>query len=289
MSHATPKLGVVIPDDKALRAARADDPVDLVVLRATLLNPPRAAGAARLAERLREVHPRAAIVPYVWHLVSHGPSDGLRGLGTRTLPGEPRRYGLLQDTDEVRQAWEITRQCAEQLGAREVLLRTPASFTPSAANRERLRAFVTARAAEGLKVVWEAEGLWEPAQTLAIAREFDLRTVIPAFDGAGRPLKAGHGRVERRWLRVDGAGPTTRLRAALAESLAVAVEDSGPEDGVAILFAGPRGYANLRAYAAQVDELGFDVEDDADEGAEDDADDDDADDADGADADDALA
>lgn len=266
-SPLAPKLGVVIHDDKALRVARVDDPVDLVALRSTLLNPPRAAAATKLAARIRELHPRATVVPYVWHLVSHGPSDGLRELGTRTLPGDARRFGLLQDTDEVRQAWEITRQCAELLGASEVILRTPASFTPSAIHRERLRAFVAARVAEGLKVIWEAEGLWEPAETLAVARELDLRTIIPAFDGTGRPLKSGAGRVERRWLRVDGAGPTTRLRAALAESLAVAVDDSGGDARVVILFAGPRGYANLRAYAAQALDLGFGGEDAADDSA----------------------
>ena len=121
-----------------------------------------------------------------------------------------------------------------------------------------------ARSAALPSLLRRAEGLWEPADTLAIARELDLRTIIPAFDGTGRPLKAGAGRVERRWLRVDGAGPTTRLRAALAESLAVAVEDSGGDAGVVILFAGPRGYANLRAYAAQAGELGFGGEDAAD-------------------------
>ncbi|MBK8261419.1 MAG: hypothetical protein IPK80_08765 [Nannocystis sp.] len=245
-----PKLGVVLHDELALRAARADDPVDLVVLRTTLLNPPRAAAASKLAAHIHELHPDAEIIPYVWHLVSHGPSDGLRGMATRTLPGEPRRYGLLQDTPEVREAWTITKLCAEALGATDLILRTPASFTPSKAHRDRLHAFVEARAAESFGLIWEAEGLWEPPETLAIARELDIATVIPAFDGTGRPFSKT---LERRWLRVDGAGPTTRLRPILAEGLLASVEENSPEeDAPVILFAGPNGYANLRAFAAYV-------------------------------------
>ena len=172
---STPRLGIVINDDnKALRVARHDDPVDLVVLRSTLINPPRAAAATRLREMISGVHPEAEIIPYIWHLVSHGPSDGLREHGSRSLPGEARAFGLLQESEEVRQAWAIVRACAEGLGATKMVLRTPASFTPGATYRERLRRFAEARAAEGLGLVWEAEGLWEPAMTLPLARELDM-------------------------------------------------------------------------------------------------------------------
>ena len=244
-----PRLGVVLHDDQALRIAQADDPVDLVVLRSTLLNPPRAGAATKLAARIREAHPDAEIVPYVWHMVSHAPSDGLRDMGTRTLPGEPRRYGHLQDTQETREAWAITRTCCAGLEASSVVLRTPASFTPSAPHRERLRAFAGERAAESLRLVWEAEGLWEPKETLAIARELDLDTIVPAFDGTGRPFK---GTLERRWLRVDGAGPTTKLRPILAESLLAAIEEHATDDPPVVLFGGPYGYANLRFFASYV-------------------------------------
>lgn len=245
-----PKLGVVLHDDLALRIAEADDPVDLVVLRSTLLNPPRAAAAAKLAARIRELHPDAEVVPYVWHMVSHAAGDGLRDMATRTLPGEARRYGHLQESAETAEAWNITKLCAESMGASSLVLRTPASFTPSAAHRERLRAFVAARAAESLHLVWEAEGLWEPRETQAIARDLDLDTIVPAFDGTGRPFK---GSLERRWLRVDGAGPTTRLRPLLAEGLLAAIEDSSDEDDEpVVLFGGPYAYANLRFFASYV-------------------------------------
>ncbi len=245
---AAPRLGILIADEKALRAARPEDPVDLVVLRSSLVNPPRAAGAAKLRARFRSLHPEAAVHPYIWHLVSHGPKDGLRELGSRSLPGDPRSFGLLQDSAEVRAAWESTKRCADALGSNVVVLRTPASFTPGGIYRQRLRRFVEERAAEGLEIVWEAEGLWEPPATLAMARELGITTIVPAFDGTGRPFK---GKLERRWLRIDGAGPTTHLRPALSDALLLALDESDIQ--TTLLFGGPRGYANLRAFARAID------------------------------------
>lgn len=257
-----PRLGLILQDEHALRAGRqsrpqgaeaaddgsdeAADPVELVVLRSTLLNPPRAAGARAVAEQVRAVHPRAEVVPYVWHLVSHAESDGLRESGTRSLPGEARRFGHLQDTPEVRSAWEVTLRCAREMGATTVVLRTPPSFTPGTAHQARLSAFVEARAAEGLKVVWEADGLWEPAATQALARKLDIWTMASAFEGTGRPIEQSY---ERRWLRVDGAGATERLRGALAESLVFALANKDALADATILFAGPRALANLRAFS----------------------------------------
>lgn len=247
----TPKLGVLLNEEKALSAARETDPVALVVLRSTLVNPPRAAAARSLAERVRGVHPRAALVPYAWHLVTHGAEDGVRELGTRALPGEARKFGHMQDTPEVREAWQTTLRCLQEFGGKQVVVRTPASFTPGSVGHARLTAFAAARAAEGVELVWEAEGLWEPAQTLALARKLGLQTIVPAFDGTGRPFT---GTLERRWLRVDGAGPTDRLRGVLAEALAFAVDgaEAADEDGPVVLFGGPRAYANLRSFAREL-------------------------------------
>jgi hypothetical protein len=275
----TPKLGILASDEKALQPARESDPVSLVVLRSTLLNPPRAAGARAVAQHIHKLHPRAALVPYVWHLVSHGPEDHLRELATRSLPGEARRFGHLQDTPEVRDAWQTSLRCAQEFTATQVILRTPASFTPSSTNQARLAAFVEARAAEGIELVWEAEGLWEPAQTLSLARKLGMQVILPAFDGAGRPYAPPLvGGLARTWLRVDGAGPTSRLRGVLAEALAHALSIADAPDPV-VLFAGPRAYANLRAFATEMALYEDELPDDDDDADDADESDDDADDA----------
>ena len=257
-----PRLGLILQDEHALRAARAPqprpeadadeaaDPVELVVLRSTLLNPPRAAAARALAEQTRALHPNATLVPYAWHLVSHARGDGLRSAGTRTLPGDASRFGHLQPTPEVQSAWEVSLRCAQEMASNTVLLRTPPSFTPGTQNQARLAAFAEARAAEGLQVVWEIDGLWEPATTLALARKLDIQTLVPAFEGTGRPVAQSF---ERRWLRVDGVGATERLRGALAESLVFALEGADALEGATILFTGPRAHANLRAFARSLD------------------------------------
>ncbi len=246
------KLGILASDEKAFNTARPTDPVSLVVLRQTLLNPPRAAGARALAQQIRAVHADANIVPYVWHLVSHGPEDTLRDLATRSLPGEPRQFGLLQATPEVAEAWQTTLRCAQALGSSHVVLRTPPSFTPSTTNQSRLTAFAQARAAEGITVTWEPEGLWEAGPAFALAQRLHMQLMVPAFDGTGRPLPVdGPASLAKRWLRVDGAGPTARLRGILAETLAHTLLTAKPEAAV-VLFAGPRAYANLRAFAGEL-------------------------------------
>ena len=102
-----------------------------------------------------------------------------------------------------------------------------------------------------------------PAQTLALARKLGMQVVVPAFDGAGRPHSPQTtGGFDRCWLRVDGAGPTARLRGILSEALAHAISSHGADP--VVLFAGPRAYANLRAFATEVALNEEEAEDDED-------------------------
>ncbi len=243
------KLGVILSDERALQSARASDSVDCVVLRSTLLNPPRQAASRRLAGRIHKLHPGAAVVPYAWHLVTHGVDDGLRNLGTRALPGEPRQFGRLQDTPEVRAAWDTTVQCAEALGSDQVVLRTPAGLTPGPVGVKRLRAFFAQQRERGVRLIWEAEGLWEDAELRALAREFGVVNLMPAFDVTGRLLRR---EFEQCWIRVDSAGATERLGSALAEELALALDEGAVS--ATVLFSGHRNYANLRALSALLTE-----------------------------------
>jgi uncharacterized protein YecE (DUF72 family) len=58
-------------------------------------------------------------------------------------------------------AWAKTREVAEILRADTVILRTPARFRPTAANRARFEAFWRARLPDGMVLAWWAEGLWD--------------------------------------------------------------------------------------------------------------------------------
>jgi hypothetical protein len=144
-------LGLLLTQHNARSRKRPDPRVELLLLERTLLDPPRAAAAKRWASQIRRAYPAAQLVPYTWHLVSHGPEERMAERTTRTLAGPPHLFGGVQDSPQTRQAWEVTRLCLEAMDASSVVLRTPPSVTPGALGRARIRAFVEARRAEGLR------------------------------------------------------------------------------------------------------------------------------------------
>lgn len=254
------RLGVLL-DDLTLGGAKLDDPVDVVVIRSTFLNPPRAAAAKRQAEKVHALHREALLIPYVWHYVTHEHDDGIEVGSNRALETSGK-FGHFRSTPDVAQAWQVSSICAQAYGASTMVVRTPPSFSPGALSRKRMREFVEAHASEGISLVWEPAGLWETAQAVAFADELGLEVLAPAIGMTGQVLEFEGA----SWLRVPG-GKDGRLRASQAESLAVALaeldifgpDDEAGEEGdaddegdaadtVTLLFDGPRGHGNLRAF-----------------------------------------
>jgi len=239
-----PTFGLILSVDNA-RGTTPDERIGLVLLERTLLDPPRAAATARWCARVRQRFPAAELVPYTWHLVSHAREDGLRERSTRRPAGDEHAFGGLQTTPEVQRAWDVTRLAAQGCAATRIALRTPPSITPGGLGRKRLRDFVAARTAEGLRTIWEPEGLWERADTLAFAAELGVDPLVPAFEG-GRPRwteEGGSLLVGRTaMLRVDGTGPRARIDARQVDALADHVAE---HPDVVLVFAGPRALANL--------------------------------------------
>jgi len=240
-----PVLGLSLGAENA-RAGNVDERVDLVLLERTLLEPPRLAAMQRWSAAVRRRFPNAQQVPYVWHLVSHGREDGFLARAKRRPAGDEAAFGGLQATDEVQRAWDVTRLCMQGCGSTRVLLRTGPSLTPGALGRKRVQAFVEARAREGVSVIWEPEGLWEPDVARVFARELGVAVCIGALEG-GRPryVEGGDGVLvgPEVWLRVGGSGPRARLDGQAIDALAehvVAVPDA------TIIFTGPRALAHLR-------------------------------------------
>jgi hypothetical protein len=237
-----------LSDDRELHAAQPSDPVALLLLGSTFVDPPRAAGAKALASRVRAAHPRAEAVPYAWHLVTHGPGDGVAQLGTRTLGGDPARTGGLQATYEVEQAWDATAAVAEALRATTIVLRTPASLTPGALGRRRLEQFLTAHAAPGRQLAWEPSGLWDAATAGAAALELGLTLVWPPFVG-GRIAPLPTLPPTQLWLLVEGVGAGQRVDAEQLDAVADWLADGACD---AVLFGGAMAYAKLRRAVAHL-------------------------------------
>lgn len=242
------ELGVILGEPGRLKAGRRSDPVSWVIHRSSLMDPPRAAGARTLAESTQRAHPGARLGLYAWRHVTHGPNDALPQ-GTRKLQGEPGRCGHLQGTDEVAQAWEVTRIAAEGMGAERVVLKTPPSFTPGSLGRRRLESFVNAHREKHpqLTLVWEPEGLWEPDSAHALAQSLGITALLSAFrpDGAPELLPGA-------WLKVDGLGSGGRFSGAHAEELAEQLLDREMDDPaerpIVVLFGGMEPHRALRAF-----------------------------------------
>lgn len=221
--------------------------VDRLLLERTLYDPPRAAAAGKWADQLRSNFPGAELIPYAWHLISHGPEDGLRDVGSRTLSGPPRAFGHLQDTPQVTQAWDAFEQGMTAMGANRVVVRTPPTVAPGAVGRMRIEAFAKLRASTGTSIVWEPEGLWSAVEATTLARGLGIDVIGRAFV-AGRPdsCEDEPGILYRRgtWLRVDGTGRRPRLSADQLEAIA---EHAELDPETTFVFSGPKAIANLRA------------------------------------------
>lgn len=237
-------LGLLLSPLNA-RARRPPDPrVGVVLIERTLFDPPRAAAARRWAEQLRRSFPAARLVPYTWHLVSHGPEDRMRERTTRSLAGPAHLFGSMQQSPQTAQAWKVTKLCAEAMSASAVAVRTPPSVTPGALGRGRIRAFVEARRSEDLDVIWEPEGLWEPASAAALAREANATLLWPAFAGGRAVREEGSDALvpSGAWLRVDGAGAKRGIHGGHVDEL---LDHLDLEPHATVVFAGPRARGNL--------------------------------------------
>ncbi len=233
------RLGVLL-DDLSLNGAKLADPVDVVVIRSTFLNPPRAAAAKRQAEKIHELHRNAELIAYAWHYVTHEADDGIDPGSNRSLE-TTGKFGHFRSTPDVVQAWQISTICAEAFGATKLVVRTPASFSPGGMSRKRMTEFVQANS--GPSLIWEATGLWSITEAVAFAEPLGIEVMGPAIGMTGQVLEFEGA----RWLRVP-SGKDGRLRASQAEGLAFALAELDEAETLTLLFDGPRAHSNLRAF-----------------------------------------
>jgi hypothetical protein len=243
------KLALVLDAANARRTSR-ESRVELVFLERTLGDLPRAAAARRWAGGLRRTFPAAELVPYAWHLVSHGPEDALPSRSARTMPGDARRFGRLRQTPEVAAAFDATLRVVEAVEASRIAVRTPAGLSPGVVGRRALEAFFAGCHGRGLAAVWEPEGLWTAASAIDLATQARVHPLLPAFTG-GRAEWASDARTllvgADTWLRVDGVGPRREIQPGQIDAL---LEDLEHRTTGVVAFAGPRALDGLRQLAS---------------------------------------
>jgi len=170
----------------------------VVELQSTFYQPP----SAELARKWRA----AAPAPFVftlkaWQLITHEPSSPTYRRLKKPVPEADRgAYGSFRPTEQVHSAWETTLAMARAVQAPAVVVQCPASFRPTAANRQNLERFFGSITREGRLIVWEPRGDW-PRQTVAeICQRLDLVHCVDPFQ-SGAPSSVGP-----VYLRLHGRG-----------------------------------------------------------------------------------
>jgi uncharacterized protein YecE (DUF72 family) len=146
--------------------------LSVVEVQQTFYQPPRVA----TAKRWRELAPGGfEFTLKAWQLITHEPSSPTyRRLAKPVPPERSGYYGSFRDTDEVWQAWLVTAEIAQALGARVILFQCPASFTPTEAHKRDLRRFMGKLPRGQWIYAFEPRGVWEDEEVGALCRDLDL-------------------------------------------------------------------------------------------------------------------
>ncbi len=161
--------------------ARYFEALSVVEIQRTFYEPPRPETARRWRD---EAPSHFEFTLKAWQLITHqASSPTYRRLRTRLSAGERGEVGAFRWTDPVRRAWAATRRIARLLGAGKVIFQSPARFGPTSENQDRMREFFGSIDREGLLLIWEPRGRWEPAQVRALCRELGLVHCVDPFKG----------------------------------------------------------------------------------------------------------
>jgi uncharacterized protein YecE (DUF72 family) len=125
----------------------------------------------------------------------------------------PRAIGELTPGAAMDQALATSLEIAAAVEARCVVLQTPATVRPTAANRKRLTAIFDRIPPEGTVRCWEPAGMWEREDVIATARSAG---VLPVFDAAREQLTPG----PIAYTRLRALGKSAALGAVTIERVA---------------------------------------------------------------------
>jgi len=150
---------------------------------------------------------------------------------------------------------EETRAAARALGARWLVLRTPASAAPSARTRTRLARLVEGLSGAATGIAWEPRGVWTDEDAEATASELGIVLVrdLAEHEPPAGPIV---------YTRLLALGRNARIGAGIIERVAERIEDAEE----AFVIAEGRGAVGLAKQLRQVE--ASDVVDEDDDGAD---------------------
>lgn len=176
----------------------------------------------------------------------------------RKAPNAPKLWSHDTTTGDfrisplAREVLEPLRAAITQLSARCVVFRSPENFSPSAANRDQLKAFFGELAtpdAIGTQRVWVPGGLWEVRTAVKLANELGVTCAIdPLVHEPGETVDPYEDlEAESLYLRLEGAGRAGMIRNERLEDLAALVE-SYEDRELTIAFASPERWQDARNF-----------------------------------------
>jgi uncharacterized protein YecE (DUF72 family) len=152
----------------------------VVEIQHTFYEPP----AAEVMRRWRSVTPPSLEYTIkVWQLVTHSRSSPTYRRMKRPVDpaSEP---GFFRASPAVAEGWQRSVRCAAILSATALLFQSPASFTPTPENVDRMRTFFERIERPAARLLWEPRGpAWVRERTLAVAlcRDLNLVHVVDPF------------------------------------------------------------------------------------------------------------
>jgi uncharacterized protein YecE (DUF72 family) len=160
--------------------------------------------------------------------------------------------GEFRISDVSRAALLLFREAVSTLNARDVVFRSPETFSPSAANRDQLKRFFAELAtpeAVGTERVWVPGGLWEPRTAMTFANELGVVCALdPLVHAPGETADPYEGlEAASLYFRIEGAGRSGALRNERLEDLAALIESYGDRP-ITVVFASPERWQDARNF-----------------------------------------
>lgn len=172
------------------------------------LSPPTPRTLRRWQREAEDTRPDFEHTWVAWHSFTHLHAEMRAGRPLDLDDGESAgARGHFQDTPENRRVWAEVRAQAEAAGARVMVLETPASFTPSRPNVERVRAFGEWSALpDGMRIAWDPSGFWDREELLALCTELEWSLVIDPLLEPDEPMPPTEAPLYLRMRGTQGLG-----------------------------------------------------------------------------------
>lgn len=117
-----------------------------------------------------------------WQLITHqSSSPTYRRLKRELTEKEKETCGAFRASRIVKEAWNVTAECAAALNVKMVLFQCPASFQSTKANIENMRKFFGKAKRDRLSFCWEPRGRWAREVIKDLCDELDLWHVVDPF------------------------------------------------------------------------------------------------------------